>query len=570
MRQAEIVEIYELERRGCSAEDWNKVMVSDNFVANTVSDIRFSGKIELGAVKELHNAAIADCRIGDGTVIRNVHGILRGLRIGRNVTVVNSGNIEVDPETTFGLGTEVAVLDETGGRPVYLYPGLSAQLATLTAMRPHWGGEVLRPLLQEKWDDKRFGADIADGAVVTDCREIKNVYIGRDVKVEGASRLINGAIINNAGTGKTLARVGAGVDAENFIIEDGYAGGGALLRNVYVGQGASLDKGFTAHDSLFFANSAMENGEACALLAGPYTVSMHKGSLLIGMRTEFMNAGSATNFSNHRYKLGPVHWGMLERGAKTASGAYTMWGGRIGAFSLLMGNHKHHPDTSALPYSYLFGDEQGHTTVVPGVMLRSCGLQRDAHKWPVRDHRMKRKMPLYDNVCYDVINPVTVQTMLRAIPLLNELAHTEPDAEGFVRYGEVKLKPSAAMKGIRLYMLAITSYLYEKSHTEGYEEADTDKAPEKWIDLAGQIIPEATVHCILSPDSDIEPWKLLSDAFADYRSLELSWAKKLAQGEWFDYMKTAPQSVVELESLIEQDRNAYKESIAHELETASF
>lgn len=570
MKQAGIVEIYELKRRGCEAEDWSKIIVSDTFDPCRVKNVRFIGKVTLGAIKELSNAIIEDCRLSDGCVVRNVQGYLKGLDIGRDVTIIDVGSIEMEPEAACGFGTEVSVLDETGGRPVYLYPGLSAQTAALSSLMPRWNAEILKPLLEEKWEKKPFSADIAEGAVITGCHDIKNVLIGREVKVEGAFRLHNGTIINNAASGKGLAYVGLGVDAENFIVEDGYVGGGTLLRNVYVGQGASLDKGFTAHDSLFFANSAMENGEACAVLAAPYTVSMHKSTLLIGMRTSFMNAGSATNFSNHRYKLGPVHWGVLDRGVKTASGAYIMWGGRIGAFSLVMGSHKYHPDTSMFPYSYLFGDDAGHTTAVPGVMLRSCGLQRDAHKWPIRDKRLKRKMPLHDNVCYDVLNPATVQTMLRAIPLLRELAHAEPDSEGFVHHGAVKLKPGAAIKGMRLYSLAITSYLYSRSHEEGYAEADPENAPEEWIDIAGQIVPRTVVQKVLDPDNEELPTAILSRAFAEYKTLELAWAKKLAQGEWSDYMKTAPQAVVELESLIEQDREAYKKSLAEELETASF
>ena len=37
---------------------------------------------------------------------------------------------------------------------------------------------------------------------------------------------------------------------------------------------------FSAHDSLFFANCNCENGEAAALFGGPYTVTMHKSSLV--------------------------------------------------------------------------------------------------------------------------------------------------------------------------------------------------------------------------------------------------------------------------------------------------
>ena len=64
----------------------------------------------------------------------------------------------------------------------------------------------------------------------------------------------------------------------------------------------------------------MSNGEACAAFCGPFTVSHHKSSLLIGAMYSFYNAGSATNFSNHAYKMGPMHYGYLERGCKTASG----------------------------------------------------------------------------------------------------------------------------------------------------------------------------------------------------------------------------------------------------------
>ena len=86
----------------------------------------------------------------------------------------------------------------------------------------------------------------------------------------------------------------------------------------------------------------------------------------------FMNAGSGSNQSNHMYKLGPIHQGTMERGAKTTSDSYILWPARVGAFSLVMGRHVNHADTSNLPFSYLI--EQRNTTyLVPGVNLRSVG-----------------------------------------------------------------------------------------------------------------------------------------------------------------------------------------------------
>jgi len=66
-------------------------------------------------------------------------------------------------------------------------------------------------------------------------------------------------------------------------------------------------------------------------------VTHHKSTLLIASQFSFMNAGSGSNQSNHMYKLGPIHQGIMERGAKTSSDSYILWPARIGAFSLCYG-----------------------------------------------------------------------------------------------------------------------------------------------------------------------------------------------------------------------------------------
>ena len=50
------------------------------------------------------------------------------------------------------------------------------------------------------------------------------------------------------------------------------------------------------------------------------------------------------------YKLGPIHQGTMERGAKTTSDSYILWPARVGTFSLVMGRHVNHADTSNLPF----------------------------------------------------------------------------------------------------------------------------------------------------------------------------------------------------------------------------
>ena len=235
---------------------------------------------------------------------------------------------------------------------------------------------------------------------------MKNVRIGDYAYISGACRLSNGSINSNEAA---PVRVGDGVICDDFILSSGsHVDDGAMLTRCFVGQACKLGHNYSASDSLFFSNCQGENGEACAIFAGPFTVTHHKSTLLIAGMFSFMNAGSGSNQSNHMYKLGPIHQGTLERGAKTTSDSYILWPARVGAFSLVMGRHVNHSDTSNLPFSYLI--EQNNTTyLVPGVNLRSVGTIRDAQKWPKRDGRKDPNK--LDFINYNLLSPYTVQKM---------------------------------------------------------------------------------------------------------------------------------------------------------------
>lgn len=537
----------QLEKQGCSADHWHLVTFSPDVDLSQVRNVHFGGRVS----------------VEGGARLRNVPGGLYNCRIGRDAIVENVARIEFEEEAPCGVGISIAALDETGSRPVKAYPGLSSQVATLMARVPNWLESRLSPSIQEFLDSKIPPHEIGDGAIVRDSGMLRNVSVGRQVKVEGALRLVNGCIINNAAPGRAMAYVGSGVDAENFIIEDAKVDCGVILRNCYVGQGVEIEKGFTAHDSLFFANCSFENGEACAVLAGPYTVSMHKASLLIGCQTSFMNAGSATNQSNHMYKLGPVHWGVLERGVKTSSGAYIMLGAKIGAFSMVMGPHKTHPDSSSFPFSYLFGDERGATVVVPGAMLRSCGLMRDEKKWPTRDRRQKRKMRLNDRINFGVLNPFTVDSMLNAIDVITELLSHPADDDLYVRYKGMKFTRAALERAKLLYTAAIYKYLSVALPDGKFPEPDTH-TPGDWIDLGGQIIPRSVLTKVLATDSIEEAEEILNDAFEHYSELELEWIGRRFGTWWRSRAGIIPAGAEQFDSLVEDDRTEYLESLARE------
>lgn len=512
----------------------------------------------------LRSLTAEECEFGSGVRVRNVAGRLLRCKVGDRAIIENTARIEYEPEAQCGVGISVNVLDETGSRPVKIYPGITAQSAALMARFPRVAEETLLPQTEHYLEDKTLTCGVGEDSVVRDCGAIINVHIGRDITVSGARALSNGAIINNAASTRGMAYVGSGVDADGFIIEDGRVDSGVILRNCYVGQGAIIEKGYTAHDSLFFANSSLENGESCALFAGPYTVSMHKGSLLIGCQTSFMNAGSSTNQSNHMYKLGPVHWGELERGVKTSSNSYLMLGARIGAFSLLMGSHKTHPDSTDFPFSYLFGDAQGATVVVPAMMLRSCGLLRDEKKWPTRDRRLKRQLPLHDRIIFEVLNPATVNRILTALDTIAELLQRPADDDRYLRYKGMKISRASLERAKHLYTLAIYKYLDGKLNDTPLPTFTVGEAEERnveWVDLAGQLMPRPTLEAALNAETVEDREKILTDAYERYAETEREWIAAIIPDEWLADREAIRSGAENFDKIVEEDRNSYRENL---------
>ncbi len=549
-------EIIQLENQRCYCSDWTRVLISNETEIDLLLNVSFEGDIRIGALQRVKGAKLEDVKLVNVT-------------LGDNVAIEKTNLIEFTPGAKCGIGTEVGVLDETGSRAVRIYPHLSAQIATIMAREAEWTERMLKDDINRHINNFEPPHEIGAYSEIRHCGTLINVSVGNNIPIIGATNLRNGIIINNATPERGIAEIGAGVDAEDFIIEDGAVRSGAIVRRCFIGQGAVIEKGFTAHDSLFFANCSMENGEACALFAGPYTVSMHKSTLLIGCQTSFMNAGSGTNQSNHMYKVGPVHCGIMERGVKTSSGSYLMLGARIGAFSLLMGQHKTHPDSSKFPFSYLFGDDRGATIVTAGAMLKSCGMMRDEKKWPARDRRIAMKIPLYDRIVFPVFNPMTVDAMENALTIIESLQNRPSDIDRFVRYKGMKFMRGSLEKARNLYELAIYKYLHThhkkllaSSNSNDINLADKD--PHLWLDLAGLIMPRSMLEQIMKTTSINSIEEICDKAFQQYESMELEWIKQrfkkyLDKGQDFIAEKAA-----QFDCLVEEDQQKTQQELSNE------
>ena len=589
------IEIAALKSQMCSASDWTSVEVAEDFSPEHIFHSRFSGNIRLGAFHKefelaggmkkhsgLYHVTLHNVSIGDDCCIENVKNYIANYQIGDNVFIENVDIILTDCRSSFGNGVEVAVLNETGGREVMIYDRLSAQTAYIMALYRHRPEMIvqLREAIGRYVESisssvGRIGSDV----VIADAGYIKNVKIGDWCKIEGASRLKNGSINSTA---EAPVHVGVNVIGDDFIISSGASvEDGVTFSRCFIGQACRLGHNYSASDSLFFGNCQGENGEACAIFAGPFTVTHHKSTLLIAGMFSFMNAGSGSNQSNHMYKLGPIHQGIMERGAKTSSDSYILWPAKVGAFSLVMGRHVSHQDTSDFPFSYLI-EQQNTSYIMPGANLKSVGTIRDAKKWPGRDKR--EGSDRLDQINYNLLSPYVIQKMLNGVKVLKGLQAVSGENSDSYSYQSGKIKRSSLINGLRYYGMAIDKFLGNSLITRimksefhdicSLRDALTPSAAYgdgDWVDISGMIAPKKAVSDLLD---DIQNGILtdvneinarFADIHAAYYDYEWRWAydvieeyygvdlKTISADEICDLVCRWKSSVVGLDNLVYDD-----------------
>ena len=547
-RQLREEEINVLEDNSCWAEDWTSVLVDEDFKPNYFHRVMFYGKIQLGAFEKnveiangffkhsgINNSTLRNVTVGDNCLIENISNYINNYKIGDDCYISNVCTLETTEGATYGKGNLISVLNEVGEGNLMLFDNLNSQFAAF--MVKHSGDKEMKNQLRhiitrEVKEGLPDCGVIGDRVKIINTKEITNAILEDDCEVNGASRLSDCTLVT---TNEANVYVGTGVIIENSIVSEGSRIVNSVkMQDCFVGEACQISNGFTASQSVFFANSYMSNGEACAAFCGPFTASHHKSSLLIGAQFSFYNAGSATNFSNHAYKMGPMHWGVLERGTKTASGAYLLLPATIGTFSVCFGKLMHHPNTRKLPFSYLIAE--GNTMyLVPGRNITTVGLYRDIRKWPKRDTRPQGAQKSVVN--FDWLSPFSVGEILKGKKILEDLRDASGDDVSYYNYHEYVIKANNLHKGIESYDIALRIYMgavlkrVQKWNLFGSPRASVGEGD--WSDLSGLLLPESEEQRLAD---DIKSGALstigqINDRFEDinanYREYQWTWTYKM-------------------------------------------
>lgn len=580
MRQLTDEEIRVLEDRNCWAEDWTNVHVSEDFKPNYMHRVMLYGEIYIGDFEKnvevsrgflkhsgINNATLRNVSIGDNCLIENIGNFINNYTIGDDCYISNVSSMETTDGATYGEGNLISVLNEVGDGNVILFSDLNSQFAAF--MVKHFADkplkDAIRRLINEEITRKRHDqAYIGNHVKIVNTKEITNTVVYDDCEINGAARLSDCTILSSPASN---VYIGTGVICENSIISEGSSIINSVkIQDCFVGEACQISNGFTASSSVFFANSYMSNGEACAAFCGPFTASHHKSSLLIGGQFSFYNAGSATNFSNHAYKMGPMHYGILERGTKTASGAYVLMPAYIGTFSVCFGKLMYHPDTRNLPFSYLiaYGDTM---YLSPGRNITTVGLYRDIRKWPKRDVRPVGSQKSIVN--FDWLSPFSVGEIVEGKRILEKLLDASGENVTTYTYHNYVINASSLNKGIKYYDIALRIYIgavlkrvIKKFGT--VELPTTTIGLGKWNDLSGLLLPESEEKRLIDDikSGEIETIQEVTERFEEinrnYREYQWAWTYQLI----LDYYRLTEITDVDIERIREDYVRARRAWIA--------
>lgn len=278
-------EIQIFENNNCWAEDWARVeVVEEGFQPKFFHRVMFYGDIRLGRFEKnvevtkdfvkhsgINDATLRNVSVGNNCLIEKVGNYINNYTIGDDCIITNISVMETTEGATYGEGNIIAVLNEVGDGNIILFHDLNSQFAAF--MVKHFKDKDLKNAIRRLISEEltRTNPDrgtIGNNVKIVNTKEITNTVIQDDCEISGASRLSDCTILSSE---HASVYIGTGVICENSIISDGSSIINSVkMQDCFVGEACQISNGFTASQSVFFANSFMANGEACAAFCGPF------------------------------------------------------------------------------------------------------------------------------------------------------------------------------------------------------------------------------------------------------------------------------------------------------------
>ena len=535
-----------------SSDDWNQILVSDAFDPVLVKNCKFFGLVRIGKLEPyylefhnlrmpvgIYNSTIISCDFGDNVCIDNAHYLSHYI-IGNEVMIANVNELAATDHSKFGNGilkegepeaTRVwmEVRNETGGRRVIPFERMLPGDAYLWSSNRD-DKELLErfvDLTQKEFDKKRgYYGTIGDRCVLKDCNIMKDVCVGSDAYIKGASKLKNLTINSDE---ERTTQIGEGCELVNGIIGFGCRifYGVKAVRFVLASH-SQLKYGARLINSYLGNNSTISCCEVLNSLIFPAHEQHHNNSFLCAslIMGQSNIAAGATIGSNHNSRgadgeiiAGRGFWPGLCVSLKHNS--------KFASFTILSKADFPYELNISLPFCLVSNDVANDKLVLmPGYwfMYNMYALARNSWKYEDRDKRTER----IQHIEHNYLAPDTVNEMFDSIEILSRLAVDENGsyfAKGFEN-SDRKTEILKVPQVIDLFKELILFYsinqmidhikLNKFSSFEEFKKSIPVKIQRaKWINMGGQLMTASNVDKLKADikRNRINTWTQVHDCY---------------------------------------------------------
>ena len=444
LRQLTSSEVEVLVRQNNLCEDWGRMRVVKDFDPRPIHNSQFfgdvvlgklAGKIKLGGWEwpsRILNATLVDVQVGDGCLVQNVQ-MLRRVMMLPGSAVVNCNTVAHGSDLQFGIGKELALGIETGGRELRIFPEINIDVARTICINRNDKEFLERysELVGEYAQRATSSCSVlAEGSWIMDTVRVVNVFLGEGAQIDGAGLVENCVLVSSA---EEPAVIKGGAVARNTILQ-----WGAHLDTLAISEGSLFTEYSSARrhgmvfDSVIGANTEVAEGEVTSSLIGSF-VGFHHQALLIacfwpggkGNVAYGANVGSnhTTRAPDQEFWPGEgMFFGLstvIKYPADFTQAPYSVIGS--GVITL--------PQRCEFPFSLINQPRHGFSEISPAfneIFPAWClsddyyMLKRNEEKYRQRNKARR----IY--IKYEILRPSIIRKMLRAFERLNAITELKP------------------------------------------------------------------------------------------------------------------------------------------------
>lgn len=437
-------EIEVLVRNRNASDNWNHILVSNDFNPELVKNCKFFGLVRIGKLEScfleyhnlrmpvgLYNSTIISCDFGDNVVVDSVNYLSHYI-VGNEVILVNINELTTTSTAKFGNGIIkegeeeqiriwLEICNENGGRKVIpftrMLPGdawLWSKYRDDTVML-----EKFKAFTQQEYDVQRgYYGKIGDRTIIKNTAIIKDVWIGSDAYIKGANKLKNLTVQSSP---EAPSQIGEGCEMVNGVMGLGCrAFYGVKAIRFIMADHSQLKYGARLINSYLGNNSTISCCEVLNSLIFPSHEQHHNNSFLCAATVlgQSNMAAGATVGSNHNSRS-PDGELIAGRGFWPGLCVSLKHNSKFASFNILAKGD--YPAELNIPFPFaLISNDITHDQLVimPAYwfMYNLYAIARNEWKYKDRDARIEKIQCIeFDALAPDTINEITNALQLLAL-----------------------------------------------------------------------------------------------------------------------------------------------------------